>query len=783
MGMVVWFCDEIIFAAKVPFFRDLATYFYPIKFSVFEAFKNGEIPLWDHHMASGFPIMAGLQAAVFYPPNIAYAVLGFFPAIRFTFVFHYALAASGAYILFRSWKLFTHVALVGAILFAFGGTTVSLSNLLNHFQSAAWLPWVIYSWERTARTKCWKDVCAFSVVALCQLLAGSPEIFLLSMALLLLDSARLASAGQLHGFGRIPVVLVASAFVVAGLGMIQLLPTAELIMQSRRDQAIHISEALSWSLRPGSLVGLLLPTLEADVSLAVGIRLLFAQGVPFLLSQYIGVFGVIAFCVWLRAAAFQERLATLAILVVSLLCAFGSYTPVYPFLYEWLPLLRVLRFPEKYCFLTFAILIFTIVRGLQWSEENKSGAPWKLAATILAGWLLVYGFFRIHPEILAEFLVPTNSAAPASLAADPKTIASILVMLEKQIAVSLSLAILFSLSWFGALRHDLFASLLVLAVFFDLSSATKPLHFLRDENVVANAARIIEKPPADHGRLFYYPPGSNMHPSFMRVAGNPTYEKATEIALNNLLPNAGMLYGFEYFQDIDALGRRSYTDFLVFINSLPDDRRGKLLRAINVKHVVAFHALEVKGLNLVRQFPEHYSALYEVADAVPRAYVVGRPIFDADPKTTLQRMASDDFEPLRDVILDAQVAGGATQSFQGSATIRAYENSRVIIDARLSEPGVLVLADAFYPGWKVFVDGQERIVRRANYLFRGVELPAGAHTVEFVYDPVSFKIGLAISLCTIALLVAVPSVRAIRRRKQLQGPAKFLSRRTAADPA
>ena len=48
----------------------------------------------------------------------------------------------------------------------------------------------------------------------------------------------------------------------------------------------------------------------------------------------------------------------------------------------------------------------------------------------------------------------------------------------------------------------------------------------------------------------------------MRVAGNPTYEKATEIALNNLLPNAGMLYGFEYFQDIDALGSRGYTDFL-----------------------------------------------------------------------------------------------------------------------------------------------------------------------------------------------------------------------------
>ena len=135
-----------------------------------------------------------------------------------------------------------------------------------------------------------------------------------------------------------------------------------------------------------------------------------------------------------------------------------------------------------------------------------------------------------------------------------------------------------------------------------------------------------------------------MHPSFMKVAGNPTYEKATEIALNNLLPNAGVLYGFEYFQDIDALGRRGYTNFLMFLNDLPDHERGRLLRLLNVRYVVAFHALELPELRLFRAFPEHYSALYEVERPVPRAYIAQRAIFGADSKAALEHMTAEEFD-------------------------------------------------------------------------------------------------------------------------------------------
>jgi hypothetical protein len=777
-AMLTWFCDEMIFSGKIPFFRDLASYFYPIKFSVAEAFKAGELPLWDRRMAAGFPIMAGFQSAVFYPPSIFFYLFPFFTAVQFMFVFHYAIATSGSYVLFRSWKFPIFIAVIGAILFAFGGTIVSMTNLLNHFQTAVWLPWVIYLWERTVRAERWKEFVVFSIASLCQLLAGSPEIFILSVSLVFLDTIRMYSEGEYRGLCRKIAILSGAGLVIIGLGMVQLLPTAELILQSRRDHPIPASEAFAWSLRPSSLIGFFLPTLEADTSLSLGVRLLLTEGLPFLLSHYIGIIAVFSLCLWFVTARMKERFVLVGLLALSLACAVGSYSPIYPFLYEWVPVFRVIRFPEKFYYLTFALSVFAAIRGLRKLADAENFRATSLIATsIIAGWIISYVVFRWDPNLLARLIQPVH--AQADLTVNPTTIATILFSLEKQIAISILLAGILLLNQLNLLRSLLLQSLLILVVFVDLSIANKPLHFVREKKLIQNAARVLEKPPADHSRLFYYPSGSNLHPSFVSVTGNPSYEKGTEIALNNLLPNAGVLYGFEYFQDIDALGRRSYTDFLNFINSLPPEQRGRLLRVLNVKYVVSFHPLEVKGLKLVREFPEHYSRLYEVRDTVPRTYVAAQATYDRDAMNTLRRISSEGFDPMREVVLDAPTHLKPKTDFPGEATIKLYQNNRVEIAARLSEPGILVLTDAFYPGWKVFVGGKEQKLLRANYLFRGVELPAGNQMVEFIYEPESFKIGLTISLLTAGLLVIVPLFGLFRGQVRLANSKREMSNQPA----
>lgn len=77
------------------------------------------------------------------------------------------------------------------------------------------------------------------------------------------------------------------------------------------------------------------------------------------------------------------------------------------------------------------------------------------------------------------------------------------------------------------------------------------------------------------------------------------------------------------------------------------------------------------------------------------------------------------------------------------------------MEANLDAPGALVLADAWYPGWQVTIDGRPAPLLRANYLFRAVLLPAGQHRVQFEYRPASLRTGAGVSLAAAVFLLAV----------------------------
>ena len=766
--MILWFCDGMIFGGKFPLFRDLGSYFYPIRFAVAESLKAGELPLWDRHMAGGFPVMAGLQSAVFYPPTLLFAALPFFAAIEFSFVFHYGVAGLGSYALFRWWKCPIYVALIGSILFSFGGTIVSLSNLLNHFQSAVWLPLVILYWERTLKLNFWRDFVCLSFVLLLQLLGGSPEIFLFSLGILFIDAIRLVGEREIVGIRKPVAVLIAAIAVVAGLGMVQLLPTGELISLSRRDQPIPAVEAFAWSLRPSGLIDLFVPTAETDSASSLGIRLLLSSEVPFLLSHYLGAIALLGVCAWFGQAGTKERLFLGGMILISVLFALGSNTPAYPFVYYHVPLLRIIRFPEKFFFLTFVLLLFAAIRGLgKLDTARHERWPSVLAVVILVAWSSLYIFLRWKTPLLINLLESPGKSSLAMPVTAP-TLAGIFFNVEKQIAVSLIFALLFVLCREMRLSTLLFRLMLVLTTFVDLSVAHKPLQFLRDKEFIRSAPRILDKPPGAESRLFYYPPGNNLHPSYMSVHGKPSFEKATQLPFNNLLPNAGVMFGFEYFQDIDALSRRSYNDFLDFANVLSREKRAKLLGALNIRYVISFRRLEVPGFELLRATPEHFSWLYEIPAHVPRVYVVMDGLHEAEPRRVLNRLIRDDFDPLRQVVLDTPRQLPPAANLESEVFVSKYRNSHVQIRARLSAPGILVLTDYYYPGWKVFVDGTQGTLLRANHFFRAVELPAGNHSVEFVYDPVSFKIGLIISSLTAMLLIGVSLIRWIRCRPALR---------------
>ena len=82
---------------------------------------------------------------------------------------------------------------------------------------------------------------------------------------------------------------------------------------------------------------------------------------------------------------------------------------------------------------------------------------------------------------------------------------------------------------------------------------------------------------------------------------------------------------------------------------------------------------------------------------------------------------------------------------------------------RTAAAALLVVSDAYYPGWTATIDGRDVAVRRANFALRAVAIPAGDHVVEFHYRPWSLRAGAAVSAIT-AMLVCAAVLRGPRRR-------------------
>lgn len=104
-------------------------------------------------------------------------------------------------------------------------------------------------------------------------------------------------------------------------------------------------------------------------------------------------------------------------------------------------------------------------------------------------------------------------------------------------------------------------------------------------------------------------------------------------------------------------------------------------------------------------------------------------------------------------------------ALRGEVRLVDEDPCRLDLIVEAPESGILVVADTNYPGWRCAVDGQETTIRAAHGVFRGVRLPPGQHRVEFVYQPRSFQIGLALSAVGLTILVGIVAA-AIRGQKR-----------------
>jgi len=160
-------------------------------------------------------------------------------------------------------------------------------------------------------------------------------------------------------------------------------------------------------------------------------------------------------------------------------------------------------------------------------------------------------------------------------------------------------------------------------------------------------------------------------------------------------------------------------------------------------------------------------AIYENKGALPRAYVVYNSETINNEALALKRLASHSFNPRSAVILYKETGlGRRHKATLTEARITKFLPERIELTAVLTQRGVLVLTDFFYPGWRAYVDGAEAPILRANTLMRGLILEKGRHNVVFVYRPRPFWIGFWASLATLAGLIIYLGVDFKRRRSK-----------------
>lgn len=141
-------------------------------------------------------------------------------------------------------------------------------------------------------------------------------------------------------------------------------------------------------------------------------------------------------------------------------------------------------------------------------------------------------------------------------------------------------------------------------------------------------------------------------------------------------------------------------------------------------------------------------AIFKVEEETSRAYVIynGKNIDKVEPdllNSTLPNLVENAPIPETKPIPELP------------AMVEDISSTHVRVKVQKTKPGILVLADTYYPGWAVSVDGVTKEIVPVNIAFRGVELSEGDHQIDFEYQYTGLWWGLVISVITLLLFLII----------------------------
>lgn len=655
-------------------------------------------PSWAPHVFGGAPLEV-LAAMPRYPLNVFAYLLDPMHALAVFVGLHLAIAAVSAWFFTRRVAGATRsAALVGAMVYAFGGALWLRGMHPDYLAVAAWMPavlraaWDVCAAESPQRRRKFAAILAIVTGLVLSIGGGAPIVMLTVLATIVVMADGLSERAA-AGVPRTRGARDAAPWLAAAVGAGILLsapgsfPFLEVILDGARGH-LDVAESSAFSLAPPAWGRVVVPE--------IGARWPW----PYQVEPWVYL-GILTLPLALLAALRDARGRKLALwTIAALVAAIGILGPIHWVLYYAVPGYSLLRAPGRWVIVAALAAGGLAARGLDalLVDANTRRSAWILAGTMgvaaLAAALAPSQDVALRRGLL--FLAANGALAGAWLFAAGRVVGRPGASGVRFVAVAAAVV----------LAVDL-AGVVVRTPVDDPPAALEP------PEVLAVAAREAE---ADGTRIFH---DDEAGPRPLGNGGRWGYRNAR--GYSQVVPTS-----VSTLFDLGAPSQVRFTGW-------PERLDPRLLRLLGVGvYVGSDRAAPPPGFSM-KPFVEKdgLAAWKTLADPFETA-VVSDVVVAPSRKLEAASAMAIDLESIAavsaDVGLPARVPGSKARP-AGSATLERAEDGTLRVQVNAERDALLVVGEGHHRRWRATVNGAPTPTVRADAIWIGVRVPPGESEV------------------------------------------------------
>ncbi len=691
----------------------------------YQRFAEGQVPLWDPYNNGGLPFIGDTQAAVFYPPRLVTIFLSklaggwTYHALELEMTLHVLACSLFMYLLVRRMTLrqagSVFGALVAAIIASYGGYLESYPPLqLAVLEAAIWLPLAVLGIYEATRNEqiqwAWLALTGFAL-GISWMAGHSQTSFFLTYLLMAYFAYQVYE--RRYRWTTWVVGTAIFGVISAGVAAVQLLPAAEYLAHTVRAGLGFDAKGNGFPFQ--DVIQFVFPGLASVWS-----------------PLYVGLVGLtlVIIALWRRLPG---SLFWGIVAVVGVGLGFGDNSPIFALLYNTLPGLRFFRGQERAAFLvSFSLAILAGLGAshvISWDKLQDFKATKRIQQALL-GLTIICVIFA--GAIFVAWL--GNSAGYDKFiraAALTAIIAGATFFLMPRLLDQPKAMLWWGLVA-GLLVFDLFAVSMDSSNNFDHVPPAQQLS-MTPPSLVAQALADTDVPfRVDGYRALYDNYGSLYDLADMRGISPLFLDGPFTLQQGDLInPRAWELFAVRYV----------YTDW----TQLPVDS------------------------TIIGSGQDRYGAvnMHRLNDPRPFAFLMTTTQVVANDNDALKMAQDPGFNPRQTIILNEapKLDLGTSLPRDAKATVTEFEPERFTVHVNSSANAILSLAQPYYPGWQATLDNQPTDILKAYGTFCAIEVPAGDHTIQLLYNPLSYRIGGIASLIAWVVVVLVGIFLVVRGRR------------------